>query len=99
MHTRIRVGCSNLNEDLYYRNLKETPLCDCGYEIEDAEHYFLKCKNYEAIRQHIQDATNINIFKLGVEELIFGSEDKDTKENSDQFELIQYYIALTRRFA
>jgi len=32
-HTRIKK-CSNLNYDLYCNNLRQSPMCDCGVEIE-----------------------------------------------------------------
>ena len=39
-HCRIRNNCSNLNDDLFNNHLKPTAACDCGFESEDAEHYF-----------------------------------------------------------
>ena len=45
-HSRIRNKCSNLNNDLYQNHLKDSPLCDCGRSIEDAEHYFFRCERY-----------------------------------------------------
>ena len=98
MHTRMRVGCSNLNEDLYQRNLNDTPLCDCGPDMEDTEHFILKCPKYEEIRNHIRDATETDIFELDIDQLIFGTAGESDKTNTERFELVQYYITLTRRF-
>ena len=39
-HCRIRNMCSNLNKDLYDNHLKDSPACDCGTDVEDADHYF-----------------------------------------------------------
>ena len=40
LHARLRNNCSNLNEDLYQNHLRLDPMCECGNEIENAEHYF-----------------------------------------------------------
>ena len=37
-HAPIRLQCSNLNEDLYNRNLSPSPMCKCNEEIEDLTH-------------------------------------------------------------
>ena len=44
LHTRIRTGCSALNNDLFLKNIVESPLCACrSGDIENADHFFLKC--------------------------------------------------------
>ena len=45
-HCRIRNMCSNPNKDLYDNHLKDSPACDCGTDVEDAEHYFFRCELY-----------------------------------------------------
>ena len=32
--------------DLYKMTIIDSPKCDCGYENEDAYHYFFQCLNY-----------------------------------------------------
>ena len=46
IQARIRNRCSNLNQDLYLNRPRDTGVCDCGSEREDAEHYFFKCHKY-----------------------------------------------------
>ena len=41
IRARIRNKCSNLHCDLYFNKLRDNEVCDCGFEREDAEHYFL----------------------------------------------------------
>ena len=43
MHARIRNQCSNLNGDLFKNYLSNSKACSCGYETEDADHYFFNC--------------------------------------------------------
>ena len=40
IQARMRNRCSNLNQNLYLNRLRDTGVCDCGSEREDAEHYF-----------------------------------------------------------
>ena len=39
-HARLRNKCSDLNNDLYVNYIKEVPTCECGVDVENAEHYF-----------------------------------------------------------
>ena len=44
IHARIRNKCSDLNHDLFLNRLRDNEICDCGFEKEDAEHYFFNCR-------------------------------------------------------
>ena len=40
-HSRMRLGCSKLNADLFCNlHVVDSPACSCGYETENAEHFF-----------------------------------------------------------
>ena len=40
-HSRIRIGCSNLKNDLCFNlHVINDPTCECGAEAEDAQHFF-----------------------------------------------------------
>ena len=55
VHTRHRIECSALNNDLYRRNLNQNPICECG-EIETATHYIFQCLSFnECRRQYFSD--------------------------------------------
>ncbi len=54
---QIRMGFSNLNFDLYSKASINDPKCSCGSGDEDVRHYFLRCPNYDIIRQTL--VTNI----------------------------------------
>ena len=43
---RLRLGFSHLREHKFRHNFADTlnPLCSCSLEMEDAEHYFLRCR-------------------------------------------------------
>ncbi len=46
LHARIRNRCSNLNDDLFRNHLSEHPTCACGYDREDADHFFFNCDKF-----------------------------------------------------
>lgn len=71
MHARIRNECSNLNGDLFKNYLRISKACSCGYEIEDADHYFFNCNKY--IDKRIIMFRKTRAFHpLNVEALLFG---------------------------
>ena len=45
LHTRLRLGCSSLNADLFSNHISDTDICSCGL-VETAEHYLLDCPHY-----------------------------------------------------
>jgi hypothetical protein len=69
LHTRLRLRCSNLNEDLYNVNLNETPLCKCGEALEDAEHFLIECPNYEELREELAE-TYPNWYFMDIDTLL-----------------------------
>ncbi len=52
LHTRLRTNCSSLNNDLYRKNISDSPLCRCG-SIENVQHYLLNCPYYHDKRQDL----------------------------------------------
>ena len=40
-HTRLRTGCSSLNQHLYSKNITDNPLCVCG-SVESTKHFFIR---------------------------------------------------------
>ena len=68
LHTRLRLGCSSLNDDLYRRSLVDSNRCSCG-EIETVDHYLLHCKNYHRLRAII--SSNVQ-FPLTLSNLLYG---------------------------
>ena len=49
LHTRLRLGCSSLNYDLFKNHVSDTDKCNCGL-IESSEHFLLHCARYDNIR-------------------------------------------------
>ena len=49
LHTRLRLGCSSLNADLFRNHVSAIDTCQCG-QIETATHYLLLCPIYRNVR-------------------------------------------------
>ena len=96
LHTRTRLLNSDLNQDVFNRNLIESASCPCGYYTEDATHYFLHCDNYTEQRQHMTTKLNF-INDVKTRDLIYGREDLSDDENESIFISVHLYIANTKR--
>ena len=56
LHTRLRTGCSSLNNDLYLKNISESPSCVCGAAVENAYHFFFSCDRFFIQRNEMLQA-------------------------------------------
>ena len=98
MHTRLRNGCSNLNNDLFLNKLKPNASCDqCGHVREDAEHYFMQCPSFTNERLRLFRATR-NLHPLSVNALLKGKDGRSIEDNIFIFNQVQIYIKDTKRF-
>jgi len=46
LHCKLRNRGSNLNYDLFCVHLVPSPVCDCGFISEDADHFLFRCPNF-----------------------------------------------------
>lgn len=94
-HARLRNGCSNLNGDLFANHLRLSGLCQCEREMEDAEHYFFKCRLYTEQRIILFHATR-PYHPLNLRTLLFGN-NLSSEDNVIIFKSVQKYIKDTGR--
>ena len=52
---RLRCGNANLNYNLFLRNLRDTPTCECGDGDETIAHYLLHCQCFNRARHDAKD--------------------------------------------
>ena len=99
-HTRIRLMNSNLNADLYQRNIKPSASCECGNENEDANHYFFVCPLHAIPRLSMinQLQQQSNVVNVCMEVILNGDNSMDEDSNVQIFKTVQHYIKETRRF-
>ena len=96
--SQIRLGFSNLNNDLFMKNCSPTSDCACGYYREDASHYFFHCERYNnqriALINHLQ---NVNV-KPSLALLLYGKKGITDNIMLTIFEHVYDYIQETKRF-
>ena len=51
LHARIRNSFSDLKSDLFQNHLTDDKKCTCGYDNENALHYYFECNNYTLIKE------------------------------------------------
>ncbi len=97
MHSRMKLKCSGLNEDLHKNHIEESSECACGYYTESAEHYLLNCRKYDQIRANMF----VNIpeeFRRNIETLMDGDDTLSEGKNKQLFEAINAFIVASKRF-
>ena len=97
IHARIRNKCSNLHCDLYFNKLRDSEVCDCGFEREDAEHYFFSCRKYLNERRKLFRNTH-SFHPLNLDTLLRGRDALSIEENITIFSSVHEYIRETNRF-
>lgn len=108
LHTQIRLGRTQLNENLYKIGLADTKGCLCGAPSESTAHYLLDCFLYDNDRKELFESLGallekcmdsytrteqIEILLRGVRPEIHGR----LKFNSQIFKCIHKYISRTNR--
>ena len=97
IHTKLRYNYSILNYDLFRFNLKDNPGCACGFECENAFHFFLESPINEHIRKtlflilQIYGAIDIDI-------ILHGNENLTEAQNVDIFTAVLTFIRHNHRF-
>ena len=97
IHCKIRLEISDLNNHLYQRHLRENSICDCGFQIENAQHFFFDCPLHQQARR--QSILSIpNFYTLPLETLTHGDIRKSSDDNKFIFDMVQKFIVLSNRF-
>ena len=98
--TQIRLGFSNLRNDLYLKGCIPDAKCACGAENEDASHFFLRCPNYTVVRNKMKNRI-LNIcghVTLSAAICLYGSEKFNHDKNMQLFDTIYQFIIDSKRF-
>ena len=96
LHTRLRTNCSGLSDDLFIKNIVESPLCQCG-RIENAYHYFFECPLYTHHRIELFNSLSQH-HNLTLNLVLCGDTSLSDVTNSFIFEKVQKFIIDTKRF-
>ncbi|MEW8548517.1 MAG: reverse transcriptase family protein [Candidatus Thiodiazotropha sp.] len=95
-HTRLRTGCSSLNQHLFSKNIIDNPFCVCG-SVESTKHYLFDCIRYQHIRTNMINVVSVYCTpSLNV--LLSGDSHLDNHTNERIFLAVQRFIDDSRRF-
>ena len=97
-HAQLRMNCSKLNYHLFLLHVIDSPVCPCGYDCEDCNHFLFHCPLYHEDRTKL--FTNFSLIcnsDLTCNLLLFGSADLDLDTNRKIFEIVHSYIESSGR--
>ena len=108
MHTRLRMGCSNLNYDKHIIGISDTDKCECG-EREDACHYLLDCgidlrKRIRMLDTVMDILINKGLSEVEIDEIntinlyLRGSPRLTPTENAKIFKAVHIFLEDSGRF-
>ena len=97
IHCKMRLGMSDLQDDLFNRHLSDRKNCECGATKETALHYLLHCPQHT----HIRHTTIFNLPPIArqIRILLNGSSTYSQAFNNFIFSLVHEFIEETNRFA
>ena len=95
-HTRLRLGMSDLNFDLFRRHLRDDPGCECGYIAETSTHYFLHCPLF--LQSRTATINQLETHHHCINILLYGSHDLTLQENKKIVLTVQNFINISGRF-
>ena len=97
LHTRLRLGHSQLNSHLFDIGVTQSPKCRCDQGIEDTWHFFFVCPFYSVFRDCLHRIV-INYAPFGLETVLYGFSESTLENNKKIFLAVQDYILKTKRF-
>ena len=93
LHTRLRLGCSSLNYDLFKNHVSDTDKCNCGL-IESSDH-LLHCARYDNIRSETLHKITL---AYDTETLLKGYNLYSDRDNEEIFHYVHEFILKSARF-
>ena len=98
-HSQLRMECSKLNAHLFSLHVTDSPACNCGFNLEDCNHYLLACPLY-TVERHIMLQTISNVIDvrtLTVNDLLLGIDKLTLEQNKLVFKAVHEFIRATSR--
>ena len=96
IHCKLRLGMSDLNQDMVNRHIAQNAFCECGHNSENSQHYLLHCPRYRDCR--IQTILNLPPEHRRLNILLAGSNSLSQAENLIIFHSVHQFIQASRRF-
>ena len=81
-HAQLRMNCSKLNYHLYLLHVLDSPVCPCGHNCEDINHFLLDCPLFAQEREIMFDGfRSICDINISCNILLYGSDFLDNSTN------------------
>ena len=97
-HAQLRMNCSKLNFHLYSLHVLESPVCICGHNCEDSNHYLLHCPLYYVARNKMfKEIRNLSQYKVSSDMLLYGVAELSVVINREIFDAVHEFIEVTGR--
>ena len=97
LHSKIRISCSQLNQDMHKIGILNSPACACGASVESSFHFFFECCRYTTERNTLHMLI-IPKAPFTLNTLLHGNSECTKAENISIFEATQTFIVNTGRF-
>ena len=98
-HAQLRMKCSLLSGHLYELHVLESPACQCGFNYEDTNHFFLHCPLFRVERiELLTHLSNLGITDVDTTLLLKGCSDCKSKDcNREIINFVHHLIECTNR--
>ena len=96
IHCKMRLGMSDLNQDMVNRHIALNPSCKCGHNSENSQHYLLHCPIYRDSRAQTILTLPPDHCRLNI--LLMGSDSLSQAENIIIFQTVHQFIQISHRF-
>ena len=97
LYSRLRSNCSSLKYDIFRCNIIKDSKCVCGYIMEDASHFLLKCHLYIEQRTVLFHFLHHHNVRRDIRALSFGDSQKDLAQHMSLSKAVQPFIKNSRR--
>ena len=98
LHTRLRLGASQLNSHLQKIGVKDSSKCSCGSSNEDTWHYFFSCPRFTIPRAKLHSII-CPLAPFTLQTILHGSSECSLAENIQIFTAVHEFISTTGRFS
>ena len=96
IHTRLRLGMSDLNSHLVMRHISENSYCTCGHRNETTQHFLLDCPEYTQARN--VTINSLSPTHMNTHLLLHGDRNLSIASNNEIICTVLNYIQITERF-
>ena len=97
-HAQLRMKCSLLSGHLYDLHVVDSPACQCVFDFEDINHFFINCPLFGAERTALlTNLLTLGIIDVNLSLLLIGCDDYDEEFNKNIFKFVPHFIDSTGR--